>query len=353
MLSRVIPPFITVLLLASTLSAQQGSPDSVDEFVRAQMRAQNIPGLALAVIRDGRVSKAAGYGLANRKTQQPVTPETVFKIASVSKQFIATGIMLLVQDGRLRIDDPIAKYLDGAPVAWNAITVRHALTHTGGLVREAPGYDWEKPQPDATVIRSAYSRPLLFQPGAKWEYSNVGYFILGEIISRVSGKPWPDFINERVFVPTGMTATYPTNTKGTIAQRAAGYTDNEKLDEAPEWMALRPSGAFLSTVLDLAKWDAMLYTDRILADSTKQLMWTSVRLTDGRDHGYGFGWQLGAFRNRRMVHHGGGGPGIASEFARFVDERLSIILLINLDDVDSETLLYGIAGLYLAGAEHW
>jgi len=156
---------VVAVAFAASLAAQS---DDVDEFIRAQMRAQNIPALSLAIVKDGQVVKAQGYGLANRERKIAATPDTVFKIASVSKQFIAAGIMLLVQDGKLRLDEPIAKYLDQPPAAWQPLTVRHLLTHTSGLVREAPGFSATRIQADADVIRSEYGTPLQFAPGTTY-----------------------------------------------------------------------------------------------------------------------------------------------------------------------------------------
>ena len=286
---RSLHLFVLVLLLVAPVVAQA---DKTDDFVRAELKRQNIPGLSLAVIKDGKIVKADGYGVANIKLNTPATPETVYKIASVSKQFIATGIMLLVQEGQLGLDDPVSKYLEGTPATWNAITIRHLLTHTSGIVREAPGFDPFKIQSDADVIKSAYPLPLRFAPGEKWEYGNTGYFALAEIIRKVAGQPWIEYMSEKVFRPTGMKTTYPTNTKVSVLNLAQGYVDNEKLLDANYWPALRPSGAFLSTVLDLAKWDAVLYTDKILSDSTRRQMWTPVTLNDGTSHPYGFGWEL-------------------------------------------------------------
>ena len=336
--------FFLVLLLVAPVVAQA---DKTDDFVRGELKRQNIPGLSLVVIKDGAIVKAEGYGLANIKLKTPAKPETVYKICSVSKQFIATGIMLLVQQGQLSLDDPVSKYLEGTPATWQPITIRHLLTHTSGLVREAPGFDPFKIQSDADVIKSAYPLPLRFAPGEKWEYSNTGYFALAEIIRQVSGQPWIEFMSDKMFGPTGMKTTYPTNTKVKVLNLAQGYVDNEKLLDANYWPAVRPSGAFLSTVLDLAKWDAVLYTDKILSDSTRRQMWTPVTLNNGSSHPYGFGWELASFRGRRLVHHGGGMPGFRSEFARFVDDRLTIIFLANLDDVDRDSILYGLAALYL------
>jgi len=189
--------------------------------------------------------------------------------------------------------------------------------------------------------------PLRFAPGEKWEYSNTGYFALAEVIHKVTGLAWTEYLSEKVFTPSGMNTTYATNTKESLPTLAQGYSNNDKLKIAEYWTALRPSGAFLSTVLDLAKWDAALYTNDILNESTRRLMWTPVKLNDGTSHPYGFGWELSSFKGHRLVHHGGGMPGFRAEFARFVDERLTIVILMNLDDVDKDSILYGIAAVYL------
>ena len=329
-------------------SATRETPiDRVDEFIRAQMVSQRIPALSLAIVKNGQVIKAQGYGVEDLKRKTPATTETVYKIASVSKQFIAAGVMLLAQEGRLTVDDPINQYLDAAPANWQEITIRHALTHTAGLVREAPGFDPYKTQSDEEVIKSAYRVPLNSRPGEKYEYSNLGYFVLGQIISKLSGRSWNDYLFEKAFKPAGMLKTRATHLAAAMAGRATGYSDNDKLQEVREWPASRPSGGFVSTVMDLARWDAVLYTDKVLNESTRQQMWTPFKLNNGSLSNYGFGWRLGSHRGRRLVFHGGGLPGAASEFARFVDDRLTIILLMNLDDVDDETLLYGVADLYL------
>ena len=339
--------FAAAVLFAAAIA---GQAQQVDDYISAEMKRQRIPGLALAVVKDGTIVKAQGYGVSNLKLATPVTPETVFKIGSVSKQFIATGIMLLVQDGRLSLDDRVSMFLEGTPETWKAITVRHLLTHTSGIVREAPGFAPMKVQSDADVIKSAYPLPLRFAPGEKWEYSNTGYFALAEIIRKVAGMPWQAFLHQKVFAPAGLNATHPTDTKAHVPGRALGYSDNDLLKDADDWTALRPSGAFLSTVLDLAKWDAVLYTDAILRHATRSQMWSPVMLNDGTTHRYGLGWEIDSFKGRRQVHHGGGIPGFQSEFARYVDDRLTVIVLINLDDADVQGIAEGVAALYLAPA---
>ena len=343
--------YISALVLFALLGAVVPThADEVDDLIKREMQTQNIPSLVLAVVKDGKVIKAEGYGLANIKLKMPANADTIYKIASVSKQFIATGIMLLVQEGKIRVDDPVSRYLEGTPDTWKGITIRHLLTHTSGLVREPPGYDPHKIRTDAEVIKSAYPVPLQFPPGDKYQYSNVGYFALAEIIRKSSGQPWSEYLQEKVFSPSGMNATYPTNTKVSLPNRAQGYVDNNKLREAGEWLALRPSGAFLSTVLDMAKWDAMLYTEQILTDATRREMWAPVKLNNGTTYPYGFGWQLEPLSGRRTVYHSGGGPGARTKYVRFLDDRLSIIVLINLDDVDVDSIVEGIANFYLPKA---
>lgn len=341
---RRIRSVAVVLWIAATVSAHA---DEVDEFIKKEMERQRIPGVSLAVIKDGKTVKSAGYGLADRKQRTPATPETVYKIGSVSKQFVATGIMLLVQEGRLSLDDPISKYLEGTPAAWSPITIRHLLTHTSGIVREAPAFDWNKVQSDMDVVKSTYALPLRFTPGEKWEYSNTPYFALAEVIHKVSGRPWEDYLTEKVFVPLGMKSTRATNTKERLRNRAAGYRDNDRLLDAPDWQALRPSGAFFSTVQDLAKWDMALDSDRILSESSRRLMWTQVTLNDGSSDPYGFGWYLETLNGHRRVHHGGGIPGFGAEFSRFPDNRLTVIVLVNLDDNNIEAIADGVATIYL------
>ena len=354
MRNRRIPLPTHILLLAAAFIAQANrlvaQTDRVDDVITAEMRRQNIPGLSLAVLEGGRIIKAKGYGVADIARQTPATPKTVYKIASVSKQFIATGIMLLVQERRLGIDDPIGKFLDGAPAAWNGITIRHLLTHTSGLVREAPGFDPHKVQDDADVIRTAYPLPLRFAPGERWEYSNLGYFVLAEVIRRVSGQPWDEYLTDKVFRASGMNVTRTTSTRDSVPNRAVGYRDNDRLLVATDWPALRPSGAFLSTVLDLARWDSVLHTSDVLRDSTRRQMWEPVRLNDGTSYRYGFGWQVDSLGGHRMVHHAGGMPGFRAGFARFVDQRLTVIVLMNLDDVDLGSIVAGVARLYLPAA---
>jgi len=187
------------------------------------MASRHVPGVAVAVVRAGKVIKAEGYGMADLEQTVPVTPQTVFKIGSVSKQFLATGIMLLAQDRRLSVDDPVSKFYPDAPESWRGITLRHFLTHTSGVIREGPAFTPLQVLADSVVIRSAFPAPLEFPIGSKYQYCNVCYFTLADVIARVSGKPWDAFLRERVFAPMGKTSTRTTTTTEVVPHRARGY----------------------------------------------------------------------------------------------------------------------------------
>jgi len=337
---------LALLVLLTSVPVQQTS--DVESFVRAELQKQKVPGVSFAVVKEGKVIQAAGIGLANVEQNIPATPQTVYKIGSVSKQFLASGIMVLAQDGKLSLSDPVSKFLDGTPETWKDITVWHLLAHTSGLVREAPGFNALKVQKDADVIRTAFSEPLVFPTGKGWQYCNLGYFTLAEIISKVSGKPWPDFMEERVFKPSGMTASRTTTVTDIVPNRANGYRrEGEAIKNAAEYLALRPSGAFLSTALDLAKWDATLYTERVLTSASREQMYkaaadTGDKTNDGKAVSYGLGWFVGYFGEQRAIYHGGSLPGFRAHMLRLPDSKLTVIVLMNGDEARPDVIARGI-----------
>ena len=313
------------------LSAEQS--DEVDDFVLAEMKKRHIPGVALGVLRDGKLIKAKGYGLASMEPDRLVTPETAFVLTSLTKQFTAAGIMLLVQDGRLGLDDRISKYLAEVPDSWSAITVKHLLTHTSGLTTRL----WYGTEEERW---SVFNEPPDFEPGERWEYSDLGYVLLGVIIEKVSGKPYREFLADRIFVPLDMTAT------ATVGNYATRYRlrDGELRRRKGSWPPAE--GGIISNVVDLAKWEAALLAETILERSSLDQMWTPMQLNDGSYHGYGFGWHLGDVRGHRTIRHGGGA---GHYYFRLPDEKLTVIVLTNLDMVDGSsplTIARGIARRY-------
>lgn len=336
---------LTLLLLPAAFVPVRA--DEMDAVILEQMRARRIPGLSLAVIKEGKVVKTDGFGQANVETGTPATPETVFKIASLSKPVIATAIMLLVQEGRMALDDQARTYLVESPESWNGITIRHLLSHTSGIVRDPADYEPYREQPVTDVLESVYPLPLAFPPGETWLYSNVGYYALAEIISRVSGSSWDEFIVDRLFAPAGMTATRTVTTAAIVPHRASGYTEtSDGMINAPDWIAVRPSGAFLSSVVDLARWDALLGSDGPLSPASRRQMWTPVSLNDGTPTRYGLGWYVESFLGRRRVHHDGQFPGFRSDYERFEDDRLTVIALANSDRTSLESIAVTVAGHY-------
>ncbi len=342
------------IILALLVFATAARADQIDVYIKAEMTKQRIPGVSIAIIRNGsEMVKARGYGLANVELGVAASPDTVYRIGSVSKQFLAAGIMLLVEEGKLRLDDSITKYLEGSPELWKTITIRHLLSHTSGLVREAPGFNPLKIQSDLDVIKTAYSLPLRFPVGEKWEYSNLGYFALAEIISKASGKAWGDYMRERVFKPLGMNSTRVIDMKEIVSNRASGYAwKDNRMENADTLLALRPSGAFLSTAMDMARWDTALYTDKILKQSSRDEMWkpvmeTSRKTIDGATQSYGLGWFIAQMNGHRAIFHGGAQPGFRAEFTRFIDDKLTVVVLTNADGARPDVIARGIAGFYI------
>jgi D-alanyl-D-alanine carboxypeptidase len=330
-----------------------GRADPVDRYISKQMQRQHIPALSLAVVKDGKIIKAKGYGLANLETHMPATPDTVYQLASVTKQFTATAIMLLVQDGKLTLDDKISLYVEKGPDTWKEITIRHLLTHTSGIKDYLKGL-LENSREDTTpekIIQLIAGLPLNFAPGEGWDYSNTNYLLLGKITHKVTGKPFHAFLTERVFKPLGMNATRLTSFEEVILKRAAGYVwtgdkwQNSRYLNPTVWD--NGSGGMLSTVEDLAKWDAALYGNSILKESVKQQMWTAVRLQDGKTGDYGFGWGVVKVSGHRLVEANGGRSGTATNFARYVDDKVTIILLMN-GGAEMGLISRGVARHYIA-----
>ena len=321
--------------------------DTVDEFIMSRIQDMNIPGLALAILKNGKVIKINTYGQSNIETGSLVSPESLFMIASLSKQFISMAVLILQQDGKLSVDDKITKYIDSLPDSWKNISIRQLLSHTSGIVRDPSDYQPYMEQPILNIIKSVYNIPLNADPGEKWLYSNIGYYILAEVITRVSGEPWDRFIGQRLFVPAGMTHTRISSAQDIIPDRVSGYHEaSEGLINAERWIAVRPSSAFLSTIEDMAKWDEFLDHGNLLTESNRMLMWTQATLNDKAPVNYGLGWYVDSFLGRARVHHDGQFPGFRADYERFSDDNITVIVLANLDNYGLESIAIRIAGFF-------
>jgi len=329
-----------------------GQKDSIDSIVKSQMAEQNIIGLSLAIVKNGETLVDKGYGLANAEHHVEVLSKTVFRLASISKQFFATAIMKLVQDGKINLDTEINTFFQKAPETWRPIKIKHLLSHTSGLVREAPGYDNFKIQSDLSIIKSAYDLPLNFPTGEKYQYCNLGYFMLAEIITQVSGMPWQDYIAKELFIPAGMTNTVMTDFYPVIPNRASGYFyNNGNWINAEPMISVRPSGGFLSTTSDMIKWDKVLREKNIiLTKENWELLWTPFIKTSTEAYAksyYGFGWIVDEYNGHKIIGHGGSNTGFRTQYARFDDDRLSIIVLTNTDRVDPDKIVKKLADYLL------
>lgn len=336
-----------VLLLSSPACA-----DKVDDFVKAQIQERNIPGVSIAVVRDGQVVKAQGYGLANVELNAPATAETIYQSGSVGKQFTATLVMMLVEEGRLKLDESIRTYIPEAPATWQGITIRHLLTHTGGVSNTLYNdLDMRRDYTEEELFKRIAELPLDFRPGEKWNYSNCGYVTLGFLIHKVTGRFYGDLLREKIFEPLGMTTSRVISEADIIPNRAAGYLIQDGKLRNQEWVSpslnTTADGALYLTVLDLAKWDAALYTEKLLKKSSLDLMWTPVKLNGGKTEPYGFGWFLGNANGHRVIRHGGAWQGFTADISRYVDDRLTVIVLANRLASAPEMIGRGVAGLYV------
>jgi len=341
--------------------AGQDVDGRVDAVVGAEMREQRIPGLALAVLRDGKVVKGQGYGLANVELNVAVKPETVFQTGSVGKQFTATAVMMLVEEGKVGLDDKLSKYLAGTPEVWKDVTVRNLLTHTSGITdytdseyTKAGGLiNLRGDYTEAELYQKLIQLPLNFETGTKWKYSNTGYVLLGFLIHKVTGEFYGDFLQERIFRPLGMSSTRIISEADIVPNRSSGYELVKGEIKNQEWVSATlnttADGALYTNVLDLEKWDAALYTERLLKRASFEQMWTPVRLKDGKTYPYGFGWFLNEANGHRLIEHDGAWQGFTMNISRYVDDSLTVIVMTNLDSEHAkpERVAHGVAGLYV------
>jgi len=354
-------PVLIALFVAFGLPVS-GKTDQIDDYIMAQMGQLHIPGVSLAIVRDGRTIKTQGYGFANIELKAPATKVTVYEIGSNTKQFTAAAIMMLVDEGKVRLEDPVTKYFPETPEAWRGITIRHLLTHSSGIQNHVAVPRWlnvfrtnltfETTPTRDELLKMFFKLPLEFQPGESWAYDNTGYYLLGIVIEKASGKSYWQFLDERIFKPLGMTATRSTDPQPIVPNRASGYEwKNDHFENRP---VLLPAigfsaGSLLSTVEDMGKWDVALYGEKLLKKSSLDQMWTATMAKDGADapFNYGFGWFIDSYHGHRLVQHSGGTPGFSSVVYRFLEDKLTIIILTNHSDRIVDQLAIDLAGICL------
>jgi CubicO group peptidase (beta-lactamase class C family) len=349
---------LAVVLLAMIWSVELAAADqydAIDEYVRSEMEKHHIPGLALLVSQAGHPLRTQGYGMANVELQVPVKPETLFQSGSVGKQFTATAVMMLVEEGKISLDDSIARFFPGAPPAWKPVKVRHLLSHTAGFTDYPEDFNFRKDYSEDEILSIIEGIPLAFPPGTKWSYSNLGYATLGILIHKVTGKFYGDFLQERIFRPLDMTTTRIISEADIIPNRAAGYRLVKGELKNQEWVApminTTADGSLYFSILDLAKWDAALYTERLLKRSSLEQMWTVDKLSDGQPNSgnYGFGWFIENKNGHKVIGHSGAWQGFKTHISRYVDDKLTVVVLINQADAEQGPIADHVAEMYLTG----
>ena len=340
-----------LLILVSALTAAPVHGDEVDDYLRATMEELKIPGLSIAIVRAGEPVRLQGYGLANVELEVPVTPDTIFQSGSVGKQFTAAGILMLAEEGKLKLDDPLALHFPSAPAAWHRITIRHLLTHTSGIKDYGEEeIDFRHDYTEKELLEIDWKVPLEFESGTQWSYSNTGYTVLGILTSKLSDMHWSEFQKQRIFEPAGMTTARVISESDIVKNRADGYTLNEDgMLQNQEWVAptlnTLADGALYVTARDMVAWDAALRERELLSEASYDAWWTSVSLGDGISYPYGFGWSLGEQRGRRLIEHGGSWQGFRAAIARYVEDGLTVIVLANLAGTPTEAIAHQIASI--------
>lgn len=306
--------------------------DETDTLMHAYEGA--VPGASLLVIQDGKPVIRRSWGLSSLEDRVPSTPETNYRLASVTKQFTAAAILLLVQDGRVSLDDRIRKWFPSLPNATDSVTVTRLLTHTSGVV------DYEDVIPagttaqlhDVDVLHLLEAQDTTwFRPGTDYRYSNSGYALLALLVERASGKSFATFLGERIFKPLGMrnTLAYEQGIS-TVPNRAFGYTMKNgtwtRKDQSVTSAVLGDGGIY-SSIDDLAKWDAALYDSRLLSDESRRLAFTPHTPTDQSDVRYGFGWRI----TGETLWHSGETSGFRNVIVRYPARWLTVVILTNRD----------------------
>ena len=364
-LASCLSIFISYFALSASAQVSSAHIDAVF----SSLKSSDAPGVAVLVIHNGKPVFRRGYGLAELRTRRPITPQTDFRLASFTKQFTATCIMLLVRDGKLHYDDHLTDIFPEFPAYGKAITVRNLLNHTSGLpdyedilMKQYPNTREEQiPQIlDAGVLRSLEQQTAgQFPAGSKWQYSNSGYATLAMIVEKVSGKPFGQFLHDRIFAPLKMNQTLAYEKgKNEVLHRAYGHSKEKdgswkETDQSPTSAVLGDGGIYTS-IDDLVKWDRALNDHTLLSEAEMQPALTPVQPSagpskseSGKDVSYGFGWFLDPYNGHKRMSHDGSTVGFRTTIQRFPDDQLTVIVLANRADLDPAALALKVADLFL------
>ena len=351
-LQRALGSAGLLTVVGSSATAQAPAlPDTVEHFIRAELARQRIPAMSVAILRGDSILLARGYGFANLEHHTPATDSIVYSVGSLTKPFTSAAIVLLSQQGRLKLEDPITKYLPEGSKVWSGVTIRHLLTHTSGVPQDTT-LDYSRDYTETQLVRSA-AQPLQFTPGALESYSSTGYALLGVIIQRVTGKQWGEFVRDQIFQPLGVRTARVNTQADSAPNRATGYyLDHDTLQTAERFSPSINSMAdccLSFTVRDLARFAIGLNHAKPLGREGLELSWTPVRLNNGGTYPYGLGWNIVEQRGFRRIGHSGAWQGFHATFQRYPDFDLTVIVLLNLGQANSEGIATALAGLVEPG----
>jgi CubicO group peptidase (beta-lactamase class C family) len=332
------------------------SSTGIDRFVQSEMTKRRVPGAVVAVVSNGSVTFEAAYGVSNLETETRMTTDSVFEIASVTKPITATAIMMLEEERRIDLDHPLTGYFPEAPPTWRSRTVRQVLSHTAGFALD--GIVRRDGSPLLTVtakqeLADAFQQPFVFEAGENAAYSDLGYFVLGALIERVSGTTYRNFLQEHIFTPVHMTNTRVMDRLEIVKKRVPVYSlrNGQLANWGRDWQYELPSFfGVMSTVDDLAKWDTALRNGSLLKRTTLDEMWTPATLRNGNEarvsgQPYGLGWTLGDNRGHRVAAHEGASGTL---IVHFINDDLTVIVFTNLGNPSPNNvgvMARGIAGL--------
>lgn len=348
----------SLFLVATFLNAQKTSlkqlTNNLDGYLSSQFKPGN-PGCAILISQKGKVIYKKAFGSASVELNTAIDPDMVFNLGSVTKQFTAVAILQLMENGKLNLQDSIQQYVKSFPSKGFTIAIENLLTHTSGI-KDYLQIDYGQPYMErwdftpAAIIDSFKNQPLEFEPGTQWKYSNSGYFLLGYIIEKVSGKTWQQYMQENIFAPLSLTHTFTDNPGDIIPNRVYGYKNADGIFKKEDfWSATLPyaAGAIISNVEDLFTWHQALYANKILKKETLAKAFSSFKLKNGLSSGYGYGWFVRDDGTLKSIEHGGNMPGFVSNVIYYPEEDVFIAILFNSSGVPVEDISLKIGELAL------
>jgi CubicO group peptidase (beta-lactamase class C family) len=330
----LITAFVSPDAAAQKINIRQLTAE-YDRMLSEKFR-QGETGCATLVAKDGQIIYKKAFGMADLELNVPMQPEMVFRIGSITKQFTAVAILQLMEQGKLSLQDDITKYIPDYPTHGYNITIEHLLTHTSGIksytdVREFQKYERQDMKPEE-AINTFKNLPMEFAPGTKWNYNNSGYFLLGYIIEKVSGKTYQEYIDENFFKPLGMTGSCYGNDSRIIRNRASGYQPGKDGVQNADFLSMLlpySAGSIMSTVEDLFRWNQALHSYKLVSRESLDKAFTEYKLVSGKGTGYGYGWFLSQLQGSKTIEHGGGINGFLTNAIYFPEEDLFVALFSN------------------------